>query len=380
MRIGIVTGEYPPLRGGVGAYTHIIAQQLIAHHLHPEVFIFSNQQAQQQHPDIPVENTQAHWGVSSLKDINEWASDNQLDIVNLQFQTAAFDMSPWIHFLPHRLSVPLVTTFHDLRFPYLFPKAGFLRDWIVNHLAKASDGVIVTNHEDAQRVSNLRYRQLPIGSNIPHRDPDTVDKAAYRARHNLTDEDFVVAHFGFLNHSKGIDTLLKAIAMLPDTSVKLLMVGGRTGTADPTNHPYAQEIDALISSLAIYDCVLWTGYVDDYDVAGYLQSADLVALPYLDGASFRRGSLMAAIEQGCAIVSTKPNMLIPEFSADNMLLITPDKPHTLAAAIQSLQKSPDKRQQYQQAITKLHQHIDWQHIADETFSFFREILDRQASS
>ncbi|MEL6403930.1 MAG: glycosyltransferase [Chloroflexota bacterium] len=378
MRIGIVTGEYPPLRGGVGAYTHIVAQHMLENDDVSAVHVFSNSNAQKQHSQIPVENHVTKWTWQTLAEINQWTIENHLNIVNLQFQTAAYEMSPWIHFLARRLSVPLVTTFHDLRFPYLFPKAGFLRDWIVMHLAKSSAGVIVTNHEDTTRVANLHHVQLPIGSNIPYQ--SDVDTRAYRARMGLNDDDFVVGHFGFLNHSKGIDTLLKAIAMLPDKRIKLLMIGGRTGTADPTNHPYAQEIDQLIASLAIYDCVIWTGYVTETEVASYLQASDVVALPYRDGASFRRGSLMAAIQQGCPIITTKPTVPIPEFTPDNMLLITPEKPNTLAAAIQSLQKSPEKCKQLSEAITALHPHFDWERIVDETLAFFESVIAEKVNA
>src|SRR5690606_9338702 len=124
-----------------------------------------------------------------------------------------------------------VTTFHDLRFPYLFPKAGKLRDWIVMHLAKSSDGVIATNHEDLQALSNLRSAMIPIGSNILS--SKTIQPKSWREKINVTEDEFLLAHFGFINHSKGIDTLLQAIAALNNPRIKLLMIGGRTGASDP---------------------------------------------------------------------------------------------------------------------------------------------------
>jgi glycosyltransferase involved in cell wall biosynthesis len=139
MRIGIVTGEYPPMEGGVGAYTRILARTL-AQQGH-EVFVFSSSQAREDHPEITLTNSVAHWGPGSLRALHRWSRSVQPDVVSLQFETAAYGMSPWIHFLPDVLrGVPVVTTFHDLLFPYLFPKAGRLRDWIVMRLARASAG------------------------------------------------------------------------------------------------------------------------------------------------------------------------------------------------------------------------------------------------
>jgi len=374
MRIGFITGEYPPLQGGIGAYTDILAKRL--QQQGHDVFVFSNNRTEQQSSEIPLANTIEKWEWATNRTVNQWANEHQLEIVNLQFQTAAFDMSPWIHFMPHVVDVPFVTTFHDLRFPYLFPKAGFLRDWIVMHLAKSSGGVIVTNHEDMQRVNDLRSIMIPIGSNITA--TDEVDCEAWREKVNLTADDFVVAHFGFINHSKGIDTLLRAIAELNNLSIKLLMIGGRTGASDPTNIAYSENIDSLISKLNLDSQVIWTGYVDSDEVSAYLQSADVVTLPFRDGASFRRGSLMAAIEQTCPIITTRPNLDIPEFTPDNMHLIEPDNPAELANAILTLKQSPEKRDLLKQNVAALHHRFDWDVIASDTVSFFGQVIGAQA--
>src|SRR5687768_10025944 len=147
MRIGIITGEYPPMQGGVGAYSQLLAREIAA--LGHDVFVFTHCAAEQ---DERVTITPAikTWGLGAILAAPRWADDHYLDIVNIQYQTAAYAMSPYIHALPDLFrSVPVVTTFHDLRHPYLFPKAGKLRDWAVMHLARTSDGCIVTNHEDA---------------------------------------------------------------------------------------------------------------------------------------------------------------------------------------------------------------------------------------
>src|SRR5690349_9759008 len=203
MRIGIITGEYPPLQGGIGGYTDILSKRLAS--LGHELFIFSESRAVQQSPAIPLTQTKT-WGLGLIPAIQSWVKANRIELVSLQFQTAAFGMSPFIHFLPHFVDIPFVTTFHDLRFPYLFPKAGKLRDWIVMHLAKASSAVIVTNHEDFERVKHLKSVLIPMGSTVLADEGD-FDRAKWRP----TDE-FLIAHFGFINHTKGVDTLLKALA------------------------------------------------------------------------------------------------------------------------------------------------------------------------
>ena len=52
--------------------------------------------------------------------------------MHIQYQSAAYGLHPAVNYLPWRLRAlqhrPAIgATFHDLRFPYIFPKAGPLR-------------------------------------------------------------------------------------------------------------------------------------------------------------------------------------------------------------------------------------------------------------
>lgn len=378
MRIGIVTGEYPPMQGGVGAYSQILAHQLVTSG--HQVYAFTSAHDALVTGGVEVTRWDRGWGWQAWRGIQDWVVAYQLEVVNLQFQTAAFGMSPWVHFLPKRVSVPLVTTFHDLRHPYLFPKAGALRDWIVMYLARRSAGVIVTNHEDYERVRRrTRSAMIPIGSNILTEAPEDYDRKAWRRRVGIGADDFVLAHFGFINHSKGVETLLEGVARLRDERGIMacaLMIGGRTGSSDATNADYANVIDARIAELGISDAVHWTGYVTDTEVSEFLRASDVIVLPYRDGASFRRGSLMAGIEHGCAIVSTLPQVNIPEFKqGENMMLIGRDDVAGLVDVIGELHENPDKLAQLRAGASGLKRHFDWGYITDKTVDFFGLVLD-----
>lgn len=377
MRIGIITGEYPPMQGGVGAYTQILAHEL--NRQGQEVSIFSSDQAHEN--TLPLTHTLRTWGLRSLPTIRQWANDQRLDGLNLQFQTAAYQMSPWIHFLPDFVRhIPIVTTFHDLRFPYLFPKAGFLRPWIVSHLAQASRGVIVTNHEDQQQLAWLKHTCLiPIGSNILSELPATYNAEDWRRRAGASETDFVLAYFGMLNRSKGIETLLESIAALRDqhaVNVRLIMIGAKTGSSDPTNQAYAAEIDQHIQALKLTDALHWTGFLPDDDVLAYLTCADVVVLPFRDGASFRRGSLMAAIHAACPIITTVPRVHIPEFvHGENMLLAPPDDPPALTQMLANYHAhQAEIGPTLRQGASQLVQHFNWQQITARYIDFFKAIL------
>ncbi|MBL8131117.1 MAG: glycosyltransferase family 4 protein [Anaerolineae bacterium] len=376
MRIGIITGEYPPMQGGVGAYTAILARELAAQG-HTVSVLTTPPAVGGKIDSVSVSDAVQRWGPRAVSTIRRWARDINADVLNLQYQTAAYRMSPIIHFLPELLRpFPVVTTFHDLRFPYLFPKAGPLRPWIVRKLARGSRGAIVTNHEDAADLADLpSVRLIPIGSNILSGAP--ADREVFRRRTGITADEALIAYFGLVNTSKGLDVLLRACRRLLDRGIRarLALVGAVAGDSDPSNLAYTREIEALIVNLHLEDTVFRTGYLPEQDVAGFLAAADLVALPYADGASYRRGSLMAAIRLGCAIVTTHPRVAVPSFQdGTNMRLIPPGDPVVLTDALLNLLGDEALQTRLRAGSARLAQSFDWAQIAQDTAVFFDQVV------
>lgn len=378
MRIGIVTGEYPPMQGGVGAYTN-----LLAHHLADtgqQVYLFSRVGTHS--ADLPLESTARVWGPASLRAVYRWARDHSLQIINVQFQTAAFNMSPWVHFLPDAADKPVVTTFHDLRSPYLFPKAGPLRDWIVMRLARTSAGVIVTNAEDEKRVRHLPHIALiPIASNILAELPQPFDPVPWRTQAGASADDFLLAYFGLVNRSKGLDILLESLAALREAGVpaRLVVIGGETGSSDLSNAAYAAEIKKLALRLGLAPYIHFTGYLTDETAVGsFLKASDMVVLPYRDGVSLRRGSLMAAFRYGCPVATTTPRFEIT-FLRDghNVLFIPPDDSAALAQTLRRYYESPQLQTNLRFEAEKLKHLFEWSHIAERYISFFERVLEER---
>jgi glycosyltransferase involved in cell wall biosynthesis len=384
MRVGLVTGEYPPMQGGIGAHCQVLAGALTAQG--HTVRIFTDPRGDDDRPEVALAHRPGErWRWRALRAIDAWARRESLDVVNLHYQTAAYAMSPWIHALPDLVrAAPVVTTFHDLRHPYLFPKAGRLRDWIVLRLARASAGVITTNHEDAGVLAaRLAHRPspralIPIGSSVPAELPADFDRAAWRKRASADAGEILVAHFGFINHSKGVDTLLNAAAMLIAAGVRLrlVMLGGRTGTSDPSNAAYAIQIDAQVEALGLTPYLCWTGFVEAREVSAWLAAADLIALPFRDGASYRRSSLMAAVAHGGAVLTTKPSVDIPTFqNGANLLMVAPDNVPALAAALQVAANDPALRDHLRAGARALRATFAWEQIASQHVTFFQEVID-----
>ncbi len=388
MRIAMITGEYPPLEGGVGDFTRRLSQALLSqgHEIHV-LTSGPGSPAQKEKPGLHIHRRMGSWRWGDQRQIVAWLHEIEADLINLQYQAAAYEMRGSVPLFPWRqrrhLPGPLVTTFHDLRTPYLFPKAGPLRPWVIWQLARHSDGVILTNDADYTRLTEAiaeeqrpPVRLIPIGSNIEPVDATGYEGAAYRRQAGIPEDALLLGFFGFLNASKGVETLLHALARLVEQGLPahLLFVGGRTGSSDATNAAYADGIDALIAELGLGTRVHQTGFVTPEGVSEALLATDLCVLPYRDGASLRRGTLHACLAHGRPIVTTHPES--PDTAlvdGENALLVAPADVAATVEAVRRLHQTPALRTRLEENARALAQQFSWERIAARTARFFESL-------
>lgn len=383
MKIALVSGEYPPMQGGVGDFSREIvlawAEQghVVSVYTDQRNQLPANETRRYQH--FPI--VHADWGWRALWRLRQQL--NQADVVNIQYQAAAYGkMRLPIHFLPRLLSCPTVVTFHDLRVPYLFPKAGALRTKALQWLAQASMGVIATNPEDAHTLKHswklTNVREIPIGSNIPNCPPPDYAKANWRAQYGILTGEFALGYFGFLNPSKGGETIIAALANLLEQGVaaKLVLIGGQAGSSDPsTNNAFAEELNTLAQNLGVADRIVRTGYLPAPQTSAALLSCDLMLQPYRDGASFRRGTFMACLNHGKPTITTQPRVPLPQLlHGENSWLVQADDPQQLASAARQLLENPALQAKLSQGALALSSEFGWQGIAQQTVFFFQESI------
>jgi glycosyltransferase involved in cell wall biosynthesis len=399
MKIGLVTGEYAPMQGGVGDFTGEVARALVA--LGHEVYVITGRLSQGagRTPDargVQIERVIDGWGWGCWRALRDKARHLGLDVVNIEFQTAAYGMQPAINLLPlgRRLirwprSLPIVVTFHDLRVPYLFPKAGPLRRQVVLALARYADAVIVTNPEDERELeaeiwtpgAKPEITRIPIGSNITPCPPEGYNRDEWRARYGVRPDETLIGYFGFLHPLKGGETLIRALAELAakGRAVKLLHIGGRTGSSDAdTNAAYAARVESLARELGMADRMAATGFVTPEQVTASFYAADVLALPYVEGASFRHGTFHAALAHGRAIVTTCPPVPLQELrDGENVLLVSPGDSHALAETIRRIMEDAALRARLEHGAAELAQMFTWDRIAAQTVRVLEQAFGRR---
>jgi glycosyltransferase involved in cell wall biosynthesis len=162
---------------------------------------------------------------------------------------------------------------------------------------------------------------VPDGMRLPPKVPAALSKEP------------IVGYAGHLYAWKGVDVLLRALALVPEA--RGLIVGGHD------KEPDLARVKALAQELGIADRVTFTGLVDPAQVPSHLAGAMILALPNPASAISTRFTsplkLFEYMAAGRAIVASDlPS--IREVLTDNeqALLVEPGNAGALAAAIRRL--------------------------------------------
>jgi glycosyltransferase involved in cell wall biosynthesis len=382
----MLTGEYPPQPGGVGDYTARLAAALCA--LGHKVRVLTSGLPGAKGTTEPQASRRVRdWGFGCWRAVQAAVEESGADLLHIQYQAGAYQLKGAVNLLPlwlrrRRPGLRTVTSFHDLRVPYLFPKAGPLRGLAVRALLRGSHGAIFVDSADLARAGpGPNRRWIPIGSNIPFAPPAGYDRFATRRALGAEVGDLLIGYFGFLSASKGGSVLLEALRLLLNQgrSVRLVLIGATSGATNPTDRIDVAATSALAGRLGLESRLYATGYLAQAAVSANMLACDVLALPYEDGASFRRGSLLAALEHGRPIVTTTPapgargfgpRSLIPE---RHFLPVPPNDPAALAHALTRLADDPELAARLGGEAKRLAGLCSWESIAAETAEVYAEV-------
>lgn len=383
MKVCFIAGEYPPMLGGVGDYTAVLASQL--EKLGVKTCVITSDKASPQ--DSPsVFPAIRKWGIGSWRRIGRLLEEAKPEIAHIQFQRGAFDLSPSMNFLPlwlHRLGYKVVTTLHDLKEPYLFPRAGALRRLAVAALMRGSNASILTNEEDFVEAKGLApgscLSLIPLGSHVAVNLSPHFDRRSVRDELGVKPGDWLLCYFGLLSGSKGVEFLIEAVRQLlvEGLPVKLLIIGGGLRDGLQSNMAYQRQILSLLEQPELREAVIWAGYVQEDMVSALFCASDMCVLPFTDGASFRRSSLISAIAHGIPLVTTAPvrpqESYLRLIHGQNAMLVPPKCPASLANGIRDLVESPGLRQRLQGGALALSQEFSWEKIARQTADLYEQV-------
>lgn len=276
----LVAPDFPPKRGGVSDYSQKFYQYL----------------RQQQSVELITSESYPGWKGISLMKFMWRLSQSSADTVLFQYTPYLYGKS-WcniqfpfflfIYSLFKRKKIQLMV--HELNYPFL----GDLKSLIV-HLAHrlmgrllcASADVIFAStellREEVGTISFGRTVHLPIGSNI-----EKSSKFTGILEKLKLEKDQFLCIFGGFHSSKCLDVVIDSIREINF----------------PVVHIGATEEDYRKNNIPLTSNLITAGYLSEEEVSELLGHARGSLIYYIDGASTRRGSLMAAIEHGTPTVT-----------------------------------------------------------------------------
>lgn len=183
-----------------------------------------------------------------------------------------------------------------------------------------------------------RVTSVPTGIDLDRFHPG--NRIAMRAELGLAQEDFLVGIVATLRSWKGHRYLLDAIARIPDTRVKAVVVGGGPGE---------DNLRRQAADLGIEARVIMAGQRED--VVPWLQSFDVFALPSYANEGVPQ-AIMQAMACGLPVITTAIGA-IGEAASDGVtaLMVQPQNADALAAAILRLRADAGLRERLGQAGT-----------------------------
>lgn len=245
--------------------------------------------------------------------------------------------------LAHEVSLPLAFHWHRREFKLTVLAAMQMTQFSV--LATCFDSVLFSNAGTqrawARRLTSLasNFHTLRICSNIPYTSSGSP-AAALEAGGACVPRPTIL-FFGTGHQSVLFDYVEAAFLALLETepSAGLVIVG-----MSP------QKLRQLCPSLAdLGDRVHALGYVSAETVSLWLQVATLVLAPLIEGVSARKGTVMAALQHGRAVVTTRGVQTLEDIAWNEICLLAPLDREAFAALAVEAFHDPELRAKVGQA-------------------------------
>lgn len=336
----LLTGEYPPDTGGVGDYTRMVAAGLVERG--SAVHVWCPAAAESADGALHVHHLPDEFGARS-RAILEAAFNAMPGSVILEYvpnalgaRGANLPFCLWLLRMRRR-SIDVRVMFHE---PYFY--FSWERPWrnalaVVQRLMAA---VLI-------RASRVAYLSTPawarylrrwgsstmIESPIPATvatDASADSVAAWRSRFVAGHADaLIVGHFGTFGDHVGRELTGAVPAVLRAAAAARFVFIGRGGEA------FASALASREPALG--PRVYATGTLSRTDVSAALRACDLVVQPYPDGVTTRRTSVMAALANGVAVVTTDGELTEPVWKDTGAVTLAPaSDPAALAAVTVAL--------------------------------------------
>jgi glycosyltransferase involved in cell wall biosynthesis len=352
----MVTGSYPPMKCGVGDYTHQLVKALAQDGSTQIHVLTSSANTIERESGVDVQNIMSWRGREIFKYI-KFLFKIKPDLVHIQYPTQGYGggLLPLVlSLVAYVMGFKVIQTWHEFYdreyfmalFPRMITPGGliFVRQNYLEKLDKAYRWALF----------NKQKKFIRNASSIPVSKLNESERASRRAQ-LLKGKERLIFYFGFLSPVKGVEDLFE----IADPKTDLLVIAGDINSNDEY---HAKILQLANSEKWKYSCSL-VGYLSEVEIADFLRMSDAVVLPFVNGVGSWNSTLHAAHRNGAFVVTTSDNLRGYDKTVN-----------TFFAEIKSIEELRKGLQYCGGLFNDLSQQDDWREIADEHLRFYKKIL------
>ncbi|HEY7294539.1 MAG TPA: glycosyltransferase [Dehalococcoidia bacterium] len=295
-----------------------------------------------------------------------WRGLRTYDAVIVQYDVFRFGRRGFVPWLPARLlwlkhSAPGLTIgvmLHELHLPFHTWRWEMKKAWQrIQHVGfrLAADVLFASVEPWVAELGARRPRRpavhLPVGSNLPDR---RQAREAVRTQLGANEHTVVLCAFGTDDSPWRLyEYTAHAVNRVARSGRRVLFLnlGGNT--------PELRGLDAGIPAIR-------PGFIPADALAGMIAASDIFLAPFADGISTRRTTVMAAFQQGTAVLGTWGSHTdrILRMAPESVCLTPVGDPAAFAAEAVALAADPERRHALGTAARRLYERsFDWTVIA-----------------
>ncbi|MDB9526502.1 glycosyltransferase [Oscillatoria sp. CS-180] len=294
--------------------------------------------------------------------------------------------------IKQQLGIPFVVTFHALgkvRRQHQGQADGFPDDrfTIETQVVQEADGIIAECPQDRDDLIQLygaaadRIYVVPCG--VDSDEFWSIPKAQARATLGLPTQERVVLQLGRMVPRKGVETVIRAMALLAQQQLptRLLVVGGESAVPDPQQTPEIGRLQAIATDLGIRKQVTFVGQRGREVLKYFYSAADIfVTTPWYEPFGITPLESMAC---GTPVIgSNVGGIKFTVKDGETGYLVSPKDPEAVCDRITFLYRHPAMLSLLgQQAIRHVARRFTWTKVASALAGIYEALLaDRRHSS
>lgn len=240
---------------------------------------------------------------------------------------------------------------------------------VESNLARAADSVWAVCAENAERLSEMSDGQTTplVIPNYPSDSEIEVIRSAARQEGDSGQLELIYA--GIVDHFRGLDLLLHAIAQSENKAVRLVVAGGG---------PFEADLAAIADDLGISARVHFRGYMERPDLLRLLRHADVGVLPHRvnDLTSYTcPNKLFDYLAAGLPVLAAPMPPVEKIIRATRCGLSVEEDPSSWGRAIDELAARPRLRSRFgSRARRASERHFSWNRVEETAIADLEELL------